>query len=166
MNINDKLIEGEKAKKEVELTDANWKFIKHLRLGATIQEAYKLAGYESESLNAPYSLYHQIKRKMQEIIEADGFDKLRLARDFEKVLSLPLTEAKQEVTMTEWLKIRRLAHTIMSDNEQKVPNQSFSLIILETGHAPNTVDVKSTQAKVIDAEVIEASEPSKPSEPS
>jgi len=150
-------------KKEPELTERNWKFIKHLRLGASVIDAYKLAGYESEGLNAPYQLYHQIKRKMQEIIEADGFNKVRLAQDFEKVLSLPLAQNKQEVTMTEWLKIRRLAHTIMSDNEQKQPNASFSIIVIENGTLPQPEGSKADSAKVIDVEPIRPSEPNETS---
>lgn len=153
MGEQDALIENQKKGKEITLTEQNWRFLKHLRLGATLPEAYKLAGYEGEGMNSPYALYHQIKKKLEEVVKADGFDKLRLALDFQKVLSLPLADSKAEVTLTEWLKIRRLAHTIMSDNEQKSPQSSFTMIVIETGGTPTSSLVD--QAKVIDAQMVD-----------
>lgn len=138
-------------KKELELTEGNWKFIKHLREGFKVKEAYIMAGYESRDENAPYQLYHRLKRRIAEIIEADGFDKVRLAQDFEKVLSLPLARDKQEVTLTEWLKLRRLAHTIMSQNDQKASNSAYTVIVIGKDQS---VSEKAEKAEVIDVQAV------------
>lgn len=156
-------IEPRKEQKELALTEQNWKFLHHIRLGAKIIDAYKLAGYEGTSPNAAYVLYNTIKKKLQEVIESDGFDKLRLSLEMSKLVSLPLAESKQDVTFSEKLKALRLAHTIMSANEIKSPNQSFSVIILETGQPLKPLAEKVNSAKVIDIEPIEHGEPTEPS---
>lgn len=149
--------------KEVVLTEAQWKMLRHIRQGAKVFEAYQLAGFDGKSPNAPYVMYNTIKRKLQEVIEADGFDKVRLSMEMEKLLSLPLVSDKLEVTFGEKLKALRLAHTIINTNEIKQPNQSFSVIIIENGTPANPLIEKTNMGKVIDAEVIKPSEPLEPS---
>lgn len=154
MNEN-KEIQGTKEQKEIVLTEGNWKFLKGIQQGLKVYEAYKLAGYEGTSPNSAYVLYNSLKKKFQDVVNADGFDKLRLSLDFQKLLSLPLEQSKTEVTLNEALKIRRLAHTIMNDNEQKSPQASFTMIVIESGQAPKIIENIS---KVIDAEVIKQNE--------
>lgn len=145
-----------KESKEIVLTEANWKFLKGIQQGLKIYEAYKLAGYDGATPNSAYVLYNSLKKKFQEISNSDGFDKLRLSLEMQKLLSLPLEQSKQEVTLNEKLKTLRLAHTIMNDNEQKSPQASFTMIVIESGQATSP---KVNLGKVIEGEVVtEASE--------
>lgn len=134
-------------KKEVELTEQNWLMLKYLREGKRIREAYSLAGYTG-SANACYQLYHILKGKLKEIVEADGFNKTRLAIEMEKLISLPLELNKTEVTLTEKLKAIRLANQIISDDAQKSPQATFTLIVI--GNEPN--EDKGPQGAIVDVE--------------
>lgn len=139
-----------KEPKEIVLTEGNWKFLKGIRMGLKVYEAYRAAGYDGEP-NAAYVMYSVLKKKFQAIVEADGFDKLRLSTDFEKVLSLPLEQGKTEVTLNEWMKARRLAHTIMSDNESKSPQASFTMIVIESGQ---THKISEQMSKMVDVQEV------------
>lgn len=143
---------GKPIKKEIELTEKNWLMLRYLREGKRIKEAYTLAGYDGSG-DSCYKMYHDLKGKLKEIVEADGFNKTRLAIEMEKLISLPLEESKKEVTLTEKLKAIRLANQILSEDAQKAPQSQFTMIIInneqDKGNMPiengNVVDVKEIE---------------------
>lgn len=127
---NKKDIQPNQSKKEPELTEQNWLMLKYLREGKRVREAYTLAGYKGTG-EACYHLYQTIKGKLREIVEADGFNKTRLAIEMDKILSLPLDLSKTEVTLSEKLKSIRLANQILTEDAQKNPQATFTMIVIQ-----------------------------------
>lgn len=95
-----------------ELTDQNLLFLKHLQAGLTVKEAYKLAGYQGESANAPYALYSQLKKTLQDIVDANGLDALRLRMEMQKIMSLPLKDAT--ISARDKIKAIEVTHKVLN----------------------------------------------------
>lgn len=101
------------------LTDANWLFIKHYLETADIKKAYELAGYTGTAQSAPYELFRKLKPFVEEIGNMAVTSRLKLVADLQKALSLPLNPDKEHVSVSEWLRIRKLALSMTPEAQQQ-----------------------------------------------
>ena len=81
-----------KEEKALEITDQNWLMYKHIQSGKSVKDSYHLAGYKGKNSQAPYQLYHKLKKKLEQIWDADNADSLRLKMEAKKIMDMPLKE--------------------------------------------------------------------------
>jgi len=102
---------------EQKLTKQNLKFIELRAKGLSVVEAYKLAGYKGTHPEQAYQLSHQVKNKVTELIEEDGYNKNSFMLQMSELLKLPLARVNNlgnkigdvdYLTVEEKLKVLRL----------------------------------------------------------
>lgn len=123
------------------LTDRNWLFIKHFLATGKVVDSYRLAGYKSDVRSAPYVLFKQLKSRIEELGDLDVTSRARLQVDLNKVLDLPLASSTKELSINEWLKVRKFAASITPEIQTAKPQIS----VLVINRVPkDTVDVSVT----------------------
>lgn len=126
------------------LTERNWLFIKYFLETGKATIAYKRAGYKSEVRSAPYVLFKQLKERIEEIGNLDVTSRARLQSDLNKVLDLPLQESKKELTISEWLRVRKFAASITPDVQVTKPQISVLVINRQAKDSIGVVDKGDT----------------------
>lgn len=78
-------------KNEINITEGNWLFLKHIQQGKKVWEAHQLAGYKGDK-SAAYNLYYHLRKKLELVYEADNVDSLRLKIEAKKILDMPVED--------------------------------------------------------------------------
>lgn len=110
------------------LTDQNWLFINAFLQTGNILKSYKIAGYRGEDRSAPYQLFKQLKARIEDLGNLDVTSRARLQADLKQVLDLPLAANKKELTISEWLRVRKFAAAITPEATQAKPQISVLVI--------------------------------------
>jgi len=146
----------------VTLTEQNWLFINAFLSCGSITKAYKIAGYKGESRAAPYVLYKQLKSRIEDLGNLDVTSRARLQADLKQVLDLPLAESKKELSLSEWLRVRKFVASITPDVQSAKPNISVIVINrakreMDTANSGNSTINQSDLGNkdVIDVDIIE-----------
>lgn len=141
------------------LTEQNWLFINNFLQNGSIKKSYKLAGYQGKDLSAPYQLFKQLKSRIEDLGNLDVTSRARLQADLARVLDLPLAESKKELTLSEWLRVRKFVASITPEVQSKRPE--ISVLVINRpgkGHGEpekgNNQTTDSLPKDVIEAEVI------------
>lgn len=138
------------SKKETwDITDKNWLMLKHIQEGKKIYEAHQLAGYTGTK-SAAYNLYHQLKKKLEKVYEADNVDSLRLKIAAKKILDMPV-EDKPIKPETQLKAIETLHKLQDKDKEDKKVISPFIVFKSTDG------EIQASQGKVIDVKEVEIS---------
>lgn len=144
------------------LTEQNWLFINNFLVTGNIKKSYKLAGYSGKDLSAPYQLFKQLKSRIEDLANLDVTSRARLQADLAKVLDIPLQESKKELTLSEWLRVRKFVASITPEVQNQRPQISV-LVINRPSKSDNVpVDLGNvnnqqsdiSQKDVIDVEII------------
>lgn len=145
------------------LTDANWLFIKHYLETADIKKAYELAEYKGTAQSAPYELFRKLKPFIEEIGNLVVTSRIRLQADLSKALSLPLNPDKQHVSVSEWLRIRKMALAMTPEAQQQAKlsvlvvnryGEKDKGTIIVSGDVSNTSTIYPSSKDVIEGEII------------
>jgi hypothetical protein len=115
---------------EQRLTKRNMAFIQYIAKGLSVREAYKLAGYTGTNDQQAYQLRHDLKHKIAEIIEAEGFNKEKLMLEMTDLISRPLVDGSEKVTIDQKIKILRLFKDALPEskkNESEIPR--FQILV-------------------------------------
>jgi hypothetical protein len=146
------------------LTDANWLFIKHYLETADIKKAYELADYKGTAQSAPYELFRRLKPFIEEIGNLAITSRIKLQADLSKALSLPLNPDKTHVSVSEWLRIRKmaLAMTPEAQNQAKLsvlvvnryPDKDKGNVSI-VGDSSNNPTLDINTSNIIDADIVE-----------
>lgn len=142
---NKQLADNKTERKLENLTDRNWLFIKHYFATGKVIDSYKLAGYKSDVRSAPYVLFNQLKARIEEIGNMDITSRARLQADLNRVLDLPLASDKKELSIGEWLKVRKFAASITPELQETRPQISVLVI---NRHKPIDLNIGKSE-KVI-----------------
>ena len=126
---NDDKIIKELSEKLDSLTDKNWLFLNYIRKNVPIKESYKLAGYSSKVQSAPYVLYHRLKEKAELLTDLEDFNRLKYKAELIKLVSMPLSDKKKDVTLSEKLRILKLMKTSLPDMNE-APKSQFTQIVI------------------------------------
>lgn len=126
--LNNQLENQTKENKLENLTERNWLFIKYFLETGKVVESYKLAGYKSDVRSAPYVLFKQLKSKIEEIGNLDVTSKARLQSDLSKLMDLPLASDKKELTLSEYLRVRKFVASITPEVQETKPQISVLVI--------------------------------------
>jgi hypothetical protein len=110
------------------LTEQNWLFINNFLQNGSIKKSYQLAGYRGKDLSAPYQLFKQLKSRIEDLANLDVTSRARLQADLARVLDLPLAESKKELTLSEWLRVRKFVASITPDVQANKPQISVLII--------------------------------------
>ena len=110
------------------LTEQNWLFINNFLVTGSIKKSYKLAGYSGKDSSAPYQLFKQLKTRIEDLANLDVTSRARLQADLARVLDIPLQESKKELTLSEWLRVRKFVASITPDVSQPKPQISVLVI--------------------------------------
>lgn len=142
------------------LTEQNWLFINAFLQCGSVKRAYKIAGYKGDSSGAPYELFRQLKSKIEALGDLDVTSRARLQADLAQVLNLPLADSKKELTLSEWLRVRKFVASITPEATQAKPQISVLVInrpAAENGKGPesNSAPTHSPQNDVIEAEIVD-----------
>lgn len=139
--IEENLSPAPAANKELELnslTEQNWLFINaFLKLG-NVKKAYEMAGYKGESRAAPYVLFKHLKSVIEDLANLDVTSRARLQADLKQVLDLPLAESKKELTLSEWLRVRKFVAAISPEVQQ--PAKQISVLVINRSAAKREMD--------------------------
>lgn len=111
-----------------DLTEQNWLFIKYYLKTGNVRKSYKLAGYTGKSESASYQLFSQLKARIEEIGSVDVLGRTRLMAEVNKLLDLPLDESKNNVSLTEKLRVIKLAASLTPEVQAAKPNLSVFVI--------------------------------------
>lgn len=146
------------------LTEQNWLFINNFLQNGSIKKSYKLAGYSGKDPSAPYQLFKQLKSRIEDLANLDVTSRARLQADLARVLDIPLQESKKELTISEWLRVRKFVASITPEVQQGKPQISVLVINRSPKEAngPMVSPVGNNPASdprakdvVVDAQVIE-----------
>lgn len=156
----DQISNNQSLTKQIEqrLTKKNIAFIKYISQGLKVKEAYKLAGYKGSNDQQPYQLMSQLKHKIQEYLENNGFNKARVAIELEKLLDLPLRDDQKSVTIEQRLKMIGLLNKALPEEKKQAHEFTRFQIVNNT----LTLDSKHLDHDQKDLDVIDVN----PSEPS
>ena len=128
MHVSKNQIEKHEGNSLKELTEQNWLFINAFLSCGNIRQAYEIAGYKGESRSAPYTLFKHLKHTIENLGDLDVTSRARLQADLKKVLDLPLADSKKELTLSEWLRIRKFVASITPEAAQQKPQISVLVI--------------------------------------
>jgi hypothetical protein len=109
------------------LTEQNWLFINHYLATGDVRKAYENAGYKGKNQSSPYQLFKTLKRRIEELSDLDITSRARLQADLRQVMGLPLAE-KKELTLKEWLAVRKFVADITPEAKADKPQISFLVI--------------------------------------
>lgn len=138
-----------KEEKALEITDQNWLMYKHIQSGKSVKDSYHLAGYKGKNSQAPYQLYHKLKKKLEQIWDADNADSLRLKMEAKKIMDMPL----KETSIKAETKLKAIETMYKLQDKEKKEAKTISPFIV---FKANGDEIRATEAKVITAtEVIE-----------
>ena len=126
---NEKKVIEDIGKQLDSLTNQNWLFLSYIRKNVPIKEAYKLAGYKSEVPSAPYMLMKRLRVKAELLTDLEDFNRLKYKAELIKLLSLPLSDTKKDVTISEKLRILKLFKGSLPDM-QETPKHQFTQIVI------------------------------------
>jgi hypothetical protein len=111
-----------------DLTEQNWLFIKAYLNTGNVRKSYKLAGYTGKSESAAYVLFNSLKSRIEEIGSVDTLGRTRLMAEVNKLLDLPLDNNKNNVSLTEKLRVIKLAAALTPEVQAAKPNLSVFVI--------------------------------------
>lgn len=132
------------------LTEQNWLFLNaYLQIGDA-PKAYKIAGYKGEAKSAPYELLSRLKGSLEELGSLDIASKSRLLAEVNKLLQIPLSEDKKELTFTERLRLLKFVASITPEVDK--PKANVSMLII------NRYDSKGDKASGLDTNLTQSSE--------
>ena len=145
---NDKL-----ASKKIDLgiTEANWLLLKAIEKGMTIKDAYKYAGYKGEDSNAPYQLYHRLKKKLEAVYEADNVDSLHLKIEAKKILDMEV----QKGPIRPEVKLKAIETLAKLTEHGKTEAKTISPFIV---FKADDVQISQVKGKIIDAIEVETND--------
>lgn len=152
-NENNQLETSKKERQLENLTERNWLFIKYYLETGKVVDSYKLAGYKSDVRCAPYVLFKQLKTKIEEIGNLDVTSKARLQSDLSKVMDIPLASNKKELTLSEWLRVRKFVASITPDVQEAKPQIS----VLVINRSTIGKDKEALQSLEVDKTIVEPS---------
>lgn len=142
------------------LTEQNWLFINNFLQNGNIKKSYKLAGYSGKDLSAPYQLFKQLKSRIEDLANLDVTSRARLQADISKLLDIPLQESKKELTLSEYLRVRKFVASITPEVQNQKPQISVLVINRPSKEGDNLVagskaDTHQPEKDVIiDAEIV------------
>lgn len=110
------------------LTEQNWLFINNFLQNGNIRKSYKLAGYSGKDLSAPYQLFKQLKSRIEDLGNLDITSRARLQADISRLLDIPLQESKKELTLSEYLRVRKFVASITPEATNQKPQISVLII--------------------------------------
>lgn len=110
------------------LTDQNWLFINAFLQTGNVQKSYKIAGYAGKDRSAPYQLFKQLKSRIEDLGNLDVTSRARLQADLKSVLDLPLAASKKELTLSEWLRVRKFTASLTPEATGQKPQISVLVI--------------------------------------
>ena len=152
MTNNDNMEDKSLIKKDnVELTEQNWLMYKYIQQGMTVKDAYANAGYKGKNPQAPYQLYHKLKKKLEIIWDSDNADSLRLKMEAKKIADMPLKE-KEIKAETKLKAIETLYKLQGGEKTEKKTISPFIVFKAEDGK------VSASQGQVIDVTEVESKE--------
>lgn len=137
-----------KDNKQIDITDQNWLMYKHIQSGKSVKESYHLAGYKGKNAQAPYQLYHKLKKRLELIWDADNADSLRLKMEAKKIMDMPVKE--KEIKAEVKLKAIETLYKLQ-DKERKDAKTISPFIVFKT----SSDEIQASNTKVIQAQVIE-----------
>jgi len=140
-----------KKKDNIELTESNFLMLKHIEHGKKVKDAYELVYGKGKNPQAPYQMYHRIKKKLEMVYEADNVDSLRLKIEAAKIMNMKVEDkpVKPEVKLKA---IETLARLTDSKKEEKKVISPFIIFKAEDGQ------ISASQGKVVEAEIVETDE--------
>lgn len=124
--LNNKPNEEERSLEK--LTDQNWLFINAFLQTGNVLKSYELAGYKGKNRSAPYQLFKQLKSRIEDLGNLDVTSRARLQADLKQVLDLPLMSDKKELSLSEWLRVRKFVASITPEATQAKPQISVLII--------------------------------------
>lgn len=121
--------------KDVEITEQNIKFYRLIQSGLSIIDAYKGAGYEGKSPDAPYALFSSLKKRLLSLQESDSnINALQLRKQLSEVLSLPLSS--QNISIKDKLAAIKLTYDIV-EKSQSENNPNITAFVIKQMDIPN-----------------------------
>lgn len=135
------------------LTEQNWLFINNFLQNGSIKKSYKLAGYSGKDASAPYQLFKQLKSRIEDLANLDVTSRARLQADLAKVLDIPLQESKKELTLSEWLRVRKFVASITPEVTNQRPQISLLVINRPNKEGSNKGPLNVSIGKKVDNEV-------------
>lgn len=144
-NNNDKAVQK---KLNVELTEQNFLMLKHIQAGRTVKDAYHLAGYKGTNPHQPYQMYHRLKKRLEQVYDADNVDSLRLKIEAKRILDMEVEDRpiKPEVKLKAIETLNRL-----QDKEKTEAKQISPFIVFKA----DDVQIAQAKGKVIDIKPVE-----------
>lgn len=136
------------------LTDRNWLFIGYIRKNIPIKEAYKLAGYTSKVPSAPYSLMHKLRKTAELLVDTEDFHRLKYKNELNKLVSLPLSEDKKDVTLSEKLRVLKLFKSSLPDMQEAPKTQFTQIVIKRYGTEDKDAGKACDVENAVDAEIV------------
>lgn len=130
------------------ITEQNWLMLKAIEKGKSVKESYKMAGYKGEDNNAPYQLYHRLKKKMEMVYDADNVDSLRLKIAAKAVLDMQVED--KPIKPETKLKAIETLHKLQ-DGERKEARVISPFIIFKDTDGK----FQASKGEVVEAKVIE-----------
>lgn len=141
MNDKDKAL---KKLEDVTITERNWLMLKEIEKGKSIRDAYYAAGYKCKDYNGPYEFYHGLRKKLEQVYEADNIDSLRLKIAAKKILDMKV-EDKPVKPETHLKAIETLAKLTESKKTEQRTISPF--IVFKTADGK----IQASEGKVVEA---------------
>jgi len=142
--MNENEIEKKEESKLPEVTDQNLKFMRLIQSGVAINDAYKASGYTGKSADAPYALYHSLKKRIQALQDADSLDGVKLRSKLSEILNLPIKDT--QISIKDRLNAIKLTNDIVN-GQSKSDNPSITAFVIKMGDSKTTevIDVKEVE---------------------